>query len=205
MRLTGGQLRGRRLASPAGMAVRPTSDRVREALFSILGDVADLDVLDVCAGAGTLGLEALSRGAATATFIEKAPAARAAIERNLRELGLGRQGALLRGGAPGALVKLGAERRRFHLIFIDPPYGAGILQGCLEAVADQGLLSAGGVLVAEHDVADPLPGTWGGGALRLEEARRYGRTILSLYGAGPGAGASVVGQADEDTGGAGGC
>lgn len=178
MRITGGELRGRPLIAPKGMAVRPTTDKVREALFSILGDVRELAVLDVCAGAGTLGLEALSRGATQATFIERSSPALAALTHNVESLGLKGRCAVRRGEAPGALTSLRGEA--FHLIFADPPYGSGVLVPSLEAVAALGLLRPGGILVAEHDRDEALAPAYGD--LLLDEERTYGRTVLSFYG-----------------------
>jgi 16S rRNA (guanine966-N2)-methyltransferase len=117
VRVVAGEFKGRRLRAPRGMRTRPTADRVREALFSMLGDVSDARVLDLYAGTGALGIEALSRGAASALFVEREPRAAAAIEENLRSLGLDQ--AVLR---RDALRFLGRGEGTFDLVFCDPPY-----------------------------------------------------------------------------------
>ena len=118
MRVVAGELGGRRLHAPAGGATRPTADKVREALFSIVGDIEGARVLDLFAGSGALGIEALSRGAADATFVERAGPAVAAIRRNLLELGL--EGDVRRGDV-ARFLKRAAGEPPFDLVFCDPP------------------------------------------------------------------------------------
>jgi 16S rRNA (guanine966-N2)-methyltransferase len=165
-----GELKGRRLTSPAGRDVRPTSDRAREALFSILGDVAGLDVLDLYAGTGALAIEALSRGAASATLVDSRPEAARA---NVEALGLEDRASIL---ARDALDYLRTEPRRFDLILCDPPYR---LAARLGPDLDQLLpprLRAGGRIVAESSARDPLELT-----LEPWRERRYGEALLRVY------------------------
>lgn len=123
MRVIAGEFRGRRLASARTRGLRPTADRVREALFSILGAAVEgARVLDLYAGTGALALEALSRGARAATCVERSPAALAALERNVRELGLADRVTIVRGDALAYARRLHGESDRFDVVFCDPPY-----------------------------------------------------------------------------------
>jgi len=175
VRVIAGALRGRRFQAPPGRATRPTGDRVREALFDLLGPLPPgARVLDLFAGSGALGIEALSRGAGRATFVEHDRAARAALRVNLEALGLAGHATILRGG-----VQDGAWERRgpYDRIFADPPYAAGWADRVLAAAAP--VLAPGGILALEHAAADPPPGPPEG--LALWKTRRYGSTVLSLY------------------------
>jgi 16S rRNA (guanine966-N2)-methyltransferase len=159
--------------------VRPTSERVREALFSILGpSVADSRVLDAFAGSGALGIEALSRGARAVEFIESAPEALAVLRGNVEALGLGDRVRIVRADAVSALTRrlVGPP---FDLILADPPYGSPVATRFLSAIASGPWLSAGGQLVIERGKADP-PGE-GTTGLTLTNSRRYGDTRLDFY------------------------
>src|SRR6185436_12967912 len=135
MRLTGGLDRGRKLRAPRGATTRPTGAKVREAIFNILGPPPEHAVLDVFAGTGALGLEALSRGASGAMFIERDGRALQALHRNLRELGLAARARVIGGDAQAALRQLAGEGQRFGWVFIDPPYAAGLVTTVLELLA----------------------------------------------------------------------
>ncbi|HEX8101963.1 MAG TPA: 16S rRNA (guanine(966)-N(2))-methyltransferase RsmD [Solirubrobacteraceae bacterium] len=172
-----GRYGGRRLTAPPGAATRPTSDRVREALFSILGArVAGARVLDLFAGSGALGIEALSRGAAAATFVDAAPAAIRAIRANLAALGI--EAEVTRADAFAALRSARAAARQYDLIFLDPPYrhSERLAPGLTEAIA--GLLAPGGSVVSESDRRAPLALE-----LPLHDERRYGDTLIRIHGA----------------------
>lgn len=150
MRIVAGEHRGRRLVAPRGEATRPTGDRVREAVFSIVGPVAGLDVLDLFAGSGAMGLEALSRGAATATFVDRAADAVAAIRTNAAMVADPGKVRIMRSDWRDALASLAAEGRSFGLCLVDPPYSltpriAGRLGPALQPV-----LAAGATLVVEY-------------------------------------------------------
>ncbi len=142
MRIIAGEWRGRRLVAPAGEATRPTSDRTRETLFSMLtsrlGGFTDLAVADLFAGSGALGLEALSRGAAAATFVDKDPAALATIERNVATLGAGARSRVLRGS-----VEAMRATAPIDLLFIDPPYGEREPAVILDALRTHGWIAPG--------------------------------------------------------------
>lgn len=175
MRIIAGEWRGRLIEAPPGLATRPTGDRVRETLFSMLasrlGSFEELRVADLFAGSGALGLEALSRGAAHATFIDSDPAAAAAIKRNAERLGATDRIRLL-GGSALALPRAGA----FDLVLADPPYGLGAGSAVVEAVAAAGWLAPGGWMSVEtsrEDSVDPADFT-------IEAARDIGRARLTF-------------------------
>jgi 16S rRNA (guanine(966)-N(2))-methyltransferase RsmD len=170
-----GQFGGRKLHAPAGRGTRPTSDRVREALFSILGQLEGARVLDLFAGSGALALEALSRGAAEATLVDAAEAAIAAIERNVRALGV--EADVRRMKATVFLERARRDGRQYDLVFLDPPYrqasaSAQALSGALVPV-----LAPAARVVAESDRRSPLELD-----LPLITTRRYGDTLISIHG-----------------------
>jgi 16S rRNA (guanine966-N2)-methyltransferase len=179
MRLTGGTDRGRKLRAPRGAGTRPTASRVREALFNILGPPPDAPVLDLYAGTGALGIEALSRGAPKAVFVERDGRALSALSRNLRELGLHGRAVVLAASVQAVLARLGPPTERFAWVFIDPPYAADAAERTLEALAGSDLLSSGAVVVVEHDKRHQPP--WSVGDLHLSDRRFYGDTGLSFY------------------------
>jgi len=157
MKIAGGELRGRRLKVPA-KGVRPTGERVREAIFSMLGSerVADAEVLDLFAGSGALGLEAWSRGAGRVTFVEKHRKGTALIKENIRELcGKGAPLEAMIGDAAGYL-KRNSLARRFDIIFADPPYYEEWLRKMLEALSEGDALGPDGVLVFEQHRREPM-------------------------------------------------
>jgi 16S rRNA (guanine966-N2)-methyltransferase len=176
MRVIAGEWRGRPLKAPPGAATRPTSDRVREALFSILAaKVPGACVLDLFAGSGALGIEALSRGAAGATFVDDAGAAIRAVEANLKTV---RTAAEVR--RTDALRFLGAARDRgaqYDLVFLDPPYRQAERLAPALSEALPAVLAPGAVAVAESDRRAPLDLT-----LPLHDERRYGDTLIRFYG-----------------------
>ena len=184
MRVVAGRLRGRRLQAVPGSATRPTSDRVREALFAILGErVPGARVLDLFAGTGALAIEALSRGARSAVLVEQAAQAAAVIRANLRDLGL--EGvATVRRTRAETFVR-GQRDGPFDLVFLDPPYAVpvGLLAGLLARLA-RGALAPGAVVVLEAAARSEAP-PWPPGLLP-DPPRRYGDTALHLATAGTG-------------------
>jgi 16S rRNA (guanine(966)-N(2))-methyltransferase RsmD len=180
MRVVAGRCGGTKLVAPAGAATRPTSDRVREALFSILGDVEGARVLDLYAGTGALGIEAISRGAASTVFVESRPAAIAAISKNLsatRALDQARVVARRAERAVGEIVELGP----FDLILADPPYASvddatALIARLLEA----GAVAPSGRVVLEHGSRTEPPAL----GLPLVTTRKYGDTAVSIWGGG---------------------
>lgn len=181
MRIVGGALGGRRLKAPAGAQTRPTSDRVREALFSILGaPVGGARVLDVFGGAGTLGLESLSRGATEAVFIDNARAAVRCIRDNASNLGVEDATRVHQGDALRVLPRLTGQ---FDWVFVDPPYRSDLAGRVLDWLGSSELVATGGCVVVEHDRRDAPAG--GYGCLQRTDHRRYGDTELSFYRRSP--------------------
>ena len=171
MRIIAGTHRGQRIAAPRGRDTRPTSDRVRENAFNLIGPVDDAVVLDLYAGSGALGLEALSRGAATAVFVENDREACRTIDANLDKLKL--KGSVIRQDAARALAQ---ERRSYDLILCDPPYDSGDLERIAPHLAR--LLSPDGVLVYESSGRVDPPAVPG---LEVRTSRKYGSARLTLF------------------------
>jgi 16S rRNA (guanine966-N2)-methyltransferase len=179
MRIIAGAFKGRRLAPVKGL-IRPTSAKVREAVFSILGaEVLGARVLDLFAGTGALGIEALSRGAAEAVFVEDHPEALKVLRRNLEALGLLNRTTVWPLPVTTALKKLAGRGERFGLAFMDPPYGGGESVAALSALASLNLLWPRARVVVEHSRRENLPEERG--ALTRLEVRRYGDTQVAFY------------------------
>lgn len=175
LKIAGGSARGLPITEPRGVRLRPTSGLVREAIFNILGDVTDgARVLDVYAGTGALGLEALSRGAAETVFVEGEPAACQAILQTLARAGFRDRGTVVRGRLPGALASIEGD---FDLVLMDPPYQSDTAEETLLRLPP--LLRAGGLIVYEHGSRYNPPERPPG--LRLQERRIYGDTAIALY------------------------
>ena len=176
MRIIAGEWRGRNLIAPTGRETRPTADRTRETLFSMLasrlGSFEGLRVADLYAGSGALGLEALSRGATHATFVENERSAIKAIEANIAVLGAGIRGEIR--AISAALLPTGGA---YDLIFADPPYAAGSGDAAVDAVAKAGWLTAGGWMAVETQKGNSVtaPGGW-----TVEATRDVGRARLTL-------------------------
>jgi len=177
MRIVAGIAKGIRLDVPPGRDVRPTADRVREAMFSSLGArVPGSSVLDLFGGSGALGIEALSRGAALAVIVEHHRRAADVIAANLARAGLGERARLVRGDALRAIPALAAERLAFEVVFVDPPYAGDLAARAIEAVFDRGLLAPEGIAVVEHDKRRPFSCA---SALRVAAEKTYGDTALT--------------------------
>jgi 16S rRNA (guanine966-N2)-methyltransferase len=176
VRVIAGRFGGRRLAAPAGRSTRPTSDRVREALFSLLGDVEDARVLDLFAGSGALGIEALSRGAASATFVDSAPAAVRSVRVNVDALGLGDGVQIRRQDARAFLRTAQKANHEYDLVFLDPPYRLAAGLGRDLSPLLSGVLAPRARVVWESDRRDApaldLPAT---------HERRYGDTLIRIH------------------------
>lgn len=179
MRVIAGELKGRRLLVPRSGKIRPTSDRVREAIFDILGPTWTVRrVLDLFAGTGSLGIEALSRGAQEAVFVEQGKGILTVLRGNLKTLGLKSRAWVLPLAAKKGIAILGEREEVFDLILMDPPYGKALAGKILEEIARRGILSPTGVIVAEHSSREEILPPLG---LTLTQQRKYGDTTVSFF------------------------
>jgi 16S rRNA (guanine966-N2)-methyltransferase len=179
MRIIAGAFKGRRLAPVKGR-IRPTAAKVREAVFNILGAGVDgVRVLDLFAGTGALGIEALSRGAAAAVFVEEHPEALKVLRRNLEALELSGRTEVWPLPVTAALKKAAGRGERFGLAFLDPPYGGDAAAAALSTLASLDLLGSGARVVVEHSRRESLPEACG--ALMRLTVRRYGDTQVAFY------------------------
>jgi 16S rRNA (guanine966-N2)-methyltransferase len=175
MRVIAGEYRGRRLKVPPGVRTRPTADRVREALFSIVGDVEDLRVADLFAGSGALGIEALSRGASNATFVEHDHGASGVLRFNLAALGIVEGVEVFEWDVLRWLPTVGGALD-FDLVFVDPPYSSAPRLGGPLTELLPGILSPNATIVTESDKRDPLVLD-----LPLDDERVYGDTRIAFH------------------------
>ncbi|MCL1926070.1 MAG: 16S rRNA (guanine(966)-N(2))-methyltransferase RsmD [Syntrophorhabdaceae bacterium] len=183
MRIVAGKWRGRKLRAPRGLDVRPTTDRVREAIFSIIGErVAGAKVLDLFAGTGAMAIEALSRGAAGAVLVESSLAAMGVLRENLASVDAS-SAVCLPLDYRKALRRFAVEGCVFSLVFLDPPYGRGLAGEAASMLGAAKILAPGAIVVVESDRRDHMettPAEW-----TLESERRYGDTTVLFYEAGP--------------------
>lgn len=175
MRIIAGKHRGRRLATPKGDAIRPTTDRIRESLFSILGDLHDAVVIDGYAGTGALGCEALSRGAKKVWFFDTSRAAVELVRQNVEAIGEEEATVLRQANFAEGLVLVDEP---VDLVFLDPPYGTGEPQLALEALAKSSAVGTGARVVLEQARGDELPTH---DDFLLTDTRTYGTTRLSFF------------------------
>ncbi len=180
MRVIGGALRGKKLKSFRGRRIRPTSDRVKEALFNIIGirPLEGAAVLDLYAGTGNLGIEALSRGAAKACFVERDRESLKLLRENLYSCMLCDRARIIPMDAGKAIGILEEEGESFDVIFLDPPYGRGLAAKTLEILGGSAV-AARAIIVAEHAYSDRLKDRYGD--LVMTDSRRYGDTSLSFF------------------------
>jgi len=180
VRVLAGTLKGRKLAAPRGAVTRPTSDRVRIAcLDTLMPYLPGGPFLDLFAGAGSVGIEALSRGAPAAVFVETAGLALRALTGNLDSLGLGDRARAMREEATRAVSILAQRGERFAVVFLDPPYDSPRGAPALEAVAEGAVLAAGAVVVVQHATKSPPPDA--PGVLGLLKRARFGETTLTFF------------------------
>jgi 16S rRNA (guanine966-N2)-methyltransferase len=180
MRIGGGEFRGRRLKGPSGLQTRPTSARLKKSLFDVLaGRIASARVLDLYAGVGALGLEALSRGAASAVFVERRRQAAAAIEENVEAFELTERARVVTKDVFSALSRLVVEGESFDIVFADPPYRSSDAEKLLRFLGEETLVAPDGIVVIEHHHKKTLDARYG----QLERSRelKAGESRLTLY------------------------
>jgi 16S rRNA (guanine966-N2)-methyltransferase len=182
MRVIGGIHRGRRLRTAPGLSVRPTSDRLRETLFNILAPAIDgAHFLDICAGSGAIGIEALSRGAGHVTFIEQSPRACSVISDNLGLLGLTGSAVVINREASNALRLLTKRAEQFDIAFLDPPYASPLYDAVMAVLARTNLIHDKGLIVLEHRAKNSPEAEYG--ALRAYRTLKHGESALTFYSA----------------------
>lgn len=180
MRVISGSCKGRKLASPAGDRTRPTADRVKEAVFNILGQqFQGLKVLDLFSGTGALAIEALSRGASSAVIVDASERAIAVIRKNVASCGFEAITRIVRWNILRNLHCLEPQGDSFDLVFLDPPYGKGMAVPTLEHLIHRGVLQDHALVVLEHAAVERLPESVGN--LIQEDMRIYGRTAVRFY------------------------
>jgi len=185
MRVIAGECKGRHLHAMIGQGTRPTADRVKESVFNILGPFfAGGAVLDLFAGTGALGIEALSRGVGFAHFIEKDPQAVQMVRENVKRCGFEDKCSIWKDDAQRAIARLASLEQRFDLVFLDPPYRYLLVPSMIDQLQQRGLLSEGATIVSEHDSKVELPGQ----ILQFTRFRlnQYGSTSVSFYHQGGG-------------------
>lgn len=181
VRIISGECKGRRLRTLKGSAVRPTSDRAKQTLFDILRDrINGCRFLDLFSGSGSIGLEAVSRGAGEVFMIESSPMAMKILKENAALCGFADRISVYRTDCREWLHRSSVDKQTFDLIFLDPPYRDHSAYELIELIGEKGLLRKGGLAIAEHDRRHPLPESFG--KLRLLRARRVGDTVFSFYG-----------------------
>lgn len=178
MRITGGSARGRKMYAPKSDSIRVTSDRIRETLFDILPPMEGALFLDIYAGTGSVGIEALSRGSAGAVFIERDPGHAEALEKNLILCGFDKASKVLVTSARRGIRLLSERQQRFDVIFADPPYDKGLVAETLVLPGMSRLIAETGVLVFEHSFREDIPVTDMFGQV---DQRRYGDTVVSFF------------------------
>ncbi len=179
IRIIAGALKGRKLATVPGVETRPTAERVRESIFNILGDsVRGARVLDLYAGTGAMGIEALSRGAESVLFAEDHKAALAALEKNIRACSLQSRVDTIRWNILNNLNIIRSHSPGFNLVFIDPPYNKDMILPTLSNLVASRCLDGGARLVLEHSPREPIPANLP--EYKISDQRRYGKTLVSF-------------------------
>lgn len=177
MRVITGKARGVQLKTPDGMLTRPTSDRVKEALFSIIQfDIPSARILDLFGGTGQLGIEALSRGAKSAVFVDHREDACRLIRENLKRARMEAEGKVVRSDYLDYLKRC---RESFDIIFLDPPYAEIFLENALKTITEIDILQSGGIIIAERPVGKELP--WEFDGFTRSRDYKYGKTLITVY------------------------
>ncbi|MDI3534535.1 MAG: rRNA (guanine966-N2)-methyltransferase [Thermosediminibacterales bacterium] len=181
MRIIAGKARGRLIKSPKGMFVRPTSDKVKESLFNIIAPyIIDCVFLDLFAGSGSIGIEAISRGATKTVFVEKSGYCIKVLKENLNCLGFLDRAQVIKKDVELAIKELSKINMDFDIVFMDPPYKKNIVPRMLEKLSNYKLVKQNGIVVAEHSLDTILPETLGD--LKKIRYKKYGKTVLTFFG-----------------------
>jgi 16S rRNA (guanine966-N2)-methyltransferase len=180
LRVISGIARGHKLKTIKGTATRPTSDKVKGSIFNIIaGYISESDVLDIFAGTGSLGIEALSRGAASAVFLDKSPESCAVIRDNLAHTKLADLAEVYCSDYGNGIEILSRNGRKFDLILLDPPYNKNFIQEALKIMSRNDIMKDSSIIVAEHSASDILPESCG--RLMAVDSRKYGDTMITIY------------------------
>lgn len=180
MRVISGSARGRKLATLEGLDTRPTTDRVKESLFNIiLKNIFDADVLDLFAGSGSLGIEALSRGASHCVFVEQNKNAFNILKKNVNNLGFEGKSKLYQEDAFSALKKLDKNNNKFDVVFLDPPYGKGYIDKTIKEIDKLDLTKENTIIISELDNIDDLTEVIGN--FEVYRTKKYGRVKLAIW------------------------
>lgn len=182
MRIITGIAKGRKIMAPEGMDTRPTSDRVKESLFNILDNKIDIygkNVLDLFAGTGNLGIEAISRGALMCTLIEQNKNTFKTLKENINTLNFNEKSEAYNQDAFSALEIFKKNNKKYDIIFLDPPYGKGLIEKAIEKIANIDLLENNGIIVSEYDENDIIPENIS--SIKKYRTEKYGRTKISFW------------------------
>jgi 16S rRNA (guanine(966)-N(2))-methyltransferase RsmD len=177
MRVISGTAKGRKLYAPKSRNIRPALDKVKGAIFNILFDVRGMDVLDLFAGTGAVGIEAVSRGAAHCTFVDTSFEAATIIRKNIELCGFKDRCRIFPRPVDVAIEYFAKNGQRFDLIFVDPPYLKNLVNPTLQKIAGAGILKEGGQIIVEHSPKEPIGAPSG---LDLTDTRKYGQTLISF-------------------------
>ncbi|HHV28721.1 MAG TPA: 16S rRNA (guanine(966)-N(2))-methyltransferase RsmD [Clostridium sp.] len=184
LRVIAGTAKGHKLKTIKGLTTRPTSDKVKGSVFNILAVlIPEAKVLDIYAGTGSLGIEALSRGADSAVFVDKSSECSLTIRENLAHTKLESKATVIAGDVFVILNKISKNNKKFDIIFLDPPYGKGLVGETLKSIVENDIIVPEGIIVAEHDVADMVPEEVG--SLKRYRWQKYGDTVISFYRSNP--------------------
>ena len=183
MRVISGTARGRRLVSFSGDKIRPTADKVKGSIFNIIasnfGHLEDIKVLDLFSGTGNLGIEALSRGAAKAVFVDENPVSIKILKENINACGFSERSEIIQATVESGINLLSKRGTRFDMIFLDPPYEKGLIEKTLKEIVSKGILEDGAVVIVEHSLREKPLMEYDG--LTLTDRRKYGDTEISFY------------------------
>lgn len=180
LRVISGTAKGHKLKTVKGMTTRPTSGMVKEALFNIIAsEIESSHVLDVFAGTGSLGIEALSRGASQAVFFDKSVECCGIIKENLAHTKLADKAEVYSTDFAAGIERLYKDGRKFDVIILDPPYNKNFIQETLKMLTKNDIIKNNGIIIAEHSVSDSLPGSIG--RLESKDTRKYGDTMITIF------------------------